>query len=167
MKSARSANSAQPHATSGENRIEVDPGWRFAIVWSTYHREITERLAVGARERLVQAGLPAEHIELLPVPGAWELPLAASWAAKSGRFAGLIALGLVVKGETSHDQHINRFVSMSLGQIGLEHQLPLGFGLLTCDTVSQAMQRAGGKFGNKGEEAADAVLAMLDLKRKI
>jgi 6,7-dimethyl-8-ribityllumazine synthase len=124
-------------------------------------------LAEGARQRLIQAGVPAAQVELLPVPGAWELPLAASWAGRSGRFSGIIALGVVIKGETSHDQHINRFVSMSLGEIGLEHQIPIGFGLLTCDTLSQAVQRAGGKFGNKGEEAADAVLAMLNLKRKI
>lgn len=154
-------------ASSEAARVEVDPKWRFAILSSTYHSEITGRLAEGAKQRLEQLGVATAQIELLPVPGAWELPLAASWAGRSGRFSGIIALGVVIKGETSHDQHINRFVSLSLGEIGLEHQIPIGFGLLTCDTLSQAVQRAGGKFGNKGEEAADAVLAMLDLKRKI
>jgi len=156
-----------PASSSDAARVEVDSKWQFAILSSTYHSEITGRLAEGARQWLIQAGVPAAQIELLPVPGAWELPLAASWAGRSGRFSGIIALGVVIKGETSHDQHINRFVSMSLGEIGLEHQIPIGFGLLTCDTLSQAVQRAGGKFGNKGEEAADAVLAMLNLKRKI
>lgn len=145
----------------------VDPTWQFAILVSSYHGEITSRLAAGARERLLAAGVKAYMIEELPVPGAWELPLAASWAARAGKFSAIIALGVVIKGETSHDLHINRFVSLSLGQLGLEHQLPVAFGLLTCDTLSQAQQRAGGKFGNKGVEAADAALAMLDLKRKI
>lgn len=145
----------------------LDPTWRFAILASTYHSEITSRLATGARQRLLEVGCKAEQIQELPVPGAWELPLAASWAARSGKFAGIIALGVVIRGETSHDQHINRFVSLSLGQLGLEHQLPIAFGLLTCETLSQALQRAGGKFGNKGAEAVDAVLAMLELKRKI
>lgn len=154
-------------ASSDAARVVVDPNWRFAILSSTYHSEITGRLAEGARLRLQQAGVPETQIELLPVPGAWELPLAASWAGRTGRFSGLIALGVVIKGETSHDQHINRFVSLSLGEIGLQHQIPIGFGLLTCDSLSQAVQRAGGKFGNKGEEAADAVLAMLELKRTI
>jgi 6,7-dimethyl-8-ribityllumazine synthase len=145
----------------------VDPTWRFAILASTYHSEITSRLAAGARQRLLEFGFKAEQIDELPVPGAWELPLAASWAARSGKFSSIVALGVVIKGETSHDQHINRFVSLSLGQLGLEHQMPIAFGLLTCETISQAMQRAGGKFGNKGQEAVDAALAMLVLKRKI
>lgn len=161
------SNSKSVAASSDVARVDVDSKWQFAILSSTYHSEITGRLAEGARQRLVQSGVPESQIELLPVPGAWELPLAASWSARSGRFSGIIALGVVIKGETSHDQHINRFVSLSLGEIGLEHQIPIGFGLLTCDTLSQAVQRAGGKFGNKGEEAADAVLAMLNLKRKI
>lgn len=158
------ANSAHPGSGL---QGSLDPTWRFAILASTYHAEITSRLAAGARQRLLEVGSKAEQIQDLPVPGAWELPLAASWAARSGKFSAIIALGVVIKGETSHDQHINRFVSLSLGQLGLEHQLPIAFGLLTCETISQALQRAGGKFGNKGTEAADAILAMLELKRKI
>jgi 6,7-dimethyl-8-ribityllumazine synthase len=160
--------SSAPSADSGSSfHGQPDPTWRFAILASTYHSEITSRLAAGTRQRLLAVGVEGNQIEDLPVPGAWELPLATSWAARSGKFSAIIALGVVIKGETSHDQHINRFVSLSLGQLGIEHQMPIAFGLLTCETVSQALQRAGGKFGNKGMEAADAALAMLDLKRKI
>ncbi len=161
MKPSSSTSPQAPQAN-----LTCDPAWRFAILASTYHADITTRLAEGAQQRLLAAGAAAENIERFPVPGAWELPLATSWAARCGRFSAIIALGVVIKGETSHDQHINRFVSLSLGDLGLTHQLPISFGLLTCDSLSQAHQRAGGKFGNKGEEAAEAALAMLELKRK-
>jgi 6,7-dimethyl-8-ribityllumazine synthase len=158
--------SSPAHPQAAESELICDSAWRFAILASTYHSDITSRLAEGAQQRLLAAGVLAENIERFPIPGAWELPLATSWAARSGRFSAIIALGVVIKGETSHDQHINRFVSLSLGDLGITHQLPIAFGLLTCDSLSQAHQRAGGKFGNKGQEAAEAALAMLELKRK-
>ena len=136
---------------------------RIAIVVSTYNASVTERMHKGAVACLGRAGLSDGAITTLRVPGAWELPLAVRWAL-AGHDAA-IALGAVIKGETTHDEHINRTVSLLLGQLAVESGKPVGFGLLTCLTMEQAIQRAGGNVGNKGEEAASAVLAMLDLAR--
>ena len=141
--------------------------FRVALVVSSYHDEITNKLAAGAQEKLGQAGLAKTDGDQFVVPGAWELPLAVRWVCDTRRYSAVIALGVVIKGETSHDQHINRFVSMSLGQLSLNTGIPVAFGLLTCNTLTQAQQRAGGKEGNKGCEAAEAALAMLRLRQTI
>lgn len=140
---------------------------RIAIVVSSYHGDLTEKLADGARATLQAGGIPAQRIEEFTVPGAWELPLASRWICDTGKFVAIIALGVVIRGETSHDQHINRFVSLSLGQLSLDAGIPIAFGLLTCDTLGQARDRSGGKVGNKGNEAAEAALAMLRLRQTI
>lgn len=144
----------QPH--------DVDlAGKRFAIIVSTYHDSVTENLLQGARQTLLDHGATAEAIDVLRVPGAWELALGSKVAAETGAYQGLISLGAVVRGETTHDQYINRFVSDALGQLSLQHNLPLGFGLLTCNTLEQAMARSGGAVGNKGNEAALAMIGMV------
>ena len=101
------------------------------------------------------------------MPGAWEIPVAAARLAKSSQFDAIICLGAVIRGETTHDQHINTQVSLSLGNLAVELELPVLFGLLTCNSLEQAIHRSGGNVGNKGEECAVAALEMVDLMRKL
>ncbi|MFN3194168.1 MAG: 6,7-dimethyl-8-ribityllumazine synthase [Aureliella sp.] len=140
---------------------------RIAIVVSTYNSNITTRLREGATSTLLSAGYTAEQIVVVEVPGAWELPLAAVQLAHRSDIEGVVTLGAVIRGETSHDQHINRAVSEALMRLMTETRKPIGFGLLTCNTLEQAIHRAGGNVGNKGEETANAVLAMLDVAKQI
>lgn len=138
-----------------------------AIVVSTYNTSITEKLLVGAVETLRAAGVSAENIVVSRVPGAWELPLAAKWLADLSTVGAVITLGAVIRGETTHDQHINRAVSLALMELMQISGKPIAFGLLTCNTLEQALHRAGGDVGNKGEEAASAALSMLALKQSL
>jgi 6,7-dimethyl-8-ribityllumazine synthase len=142
-------------------------GKRFAVVVSTYHRAITEKLLAGALETLTQSGARGDQIDVLHVPGAWELALGTQAAVNTGRYSGVISLGCVIRGETTHDQYINEFVSQSLGRISLNHNLPIAFGLLTCNTLEQAEARSGGEAGNKGVEAASAMLEMVRFMQMI
>ena len=137
------------------------PESKIGIVVSTYNSNITERLYTGAVDTLKQAGWNAEQIITSKVPGAWELPLGAKWLLESDQIAAVLALGAVIRGETSHDQHINRAVSQALMELMQTTGKPVGFGLLTCNSLEQAIHRAGGNVGNKGCETAQAVLAML------
>lgn len=138
-------------------------GTRVAIAVSRYNAALTGRLLEGAVARLTAAGISTEQIEIAWVPGAFELPLAADRLAATGRFAAAICLGVVIRGETSHDQHINTAVATGIEAVARRHGLPVAFGVLTCETVAQAEARAGGAVGNKGEEAAAAVLDMVSL----
>lgn len=142
-------------------------GKRFAIVVSTYNEMVTGKLLEGAVETLQNHQIADERIDVLWVPGAWELAMGAKQAVNSGRYAGLVCLGAVIRGETTHDQHINRFVSMALGEMSLDSGLPIAFGLLTCNSFEQAHARAGGKVGNKGHEATMAMLEMLHLSEQL
>ena len=149
--------------TAAPATVTTGPVGRIAIVGAQYNADVTDRLVEGAVARLKQAGLTDAEITVVRVPGAWELPLAAKQLLDN--HAGVVALGAVIRGETTHDEHINRTVSDLLGRLAYETGKPVGFGLLTCLTMDQAVQRAGGRAGNKGDEAADAVLAMLELRR--
>jgi len=101
------------------------------------------------------------------VPGAWEIPLVVQRLAQSDNYAAVLCLGAVIKGETTHDEHINRQVSLSLGEIALRTEVPVLFGVLTCNTVEQAIHRSGGNVGNKGVECAEAALEMVRLLQKL
>ncbi|MGI9518222.1 MAG: 6,7-dimethyl-8-ribityllumazine synthase [Pirellulaceae bacterium] len=138
-------------------------GKRFGIIVSSYHDNITGNLLDGAVETMFEHRITNDKIDVVRVPGAWEICLAARQLAATGRYAGLICLGAVIRGETTHDQHINRFVSQAIGQLSLEYNLPVGFGVLTCNTFQQAHERSGGSVGNKGHEAASAMLEMVRL----
>jgi 6,7-dimethyl-8-ribityllumazine synthase len=140
---------------------------RFAIVVSRYNEHITGKLLAGAIETLRGAGIADEAIDVAWVPGAWEIPLVAQRMAHSGRYAAVLCLGAVIRGETTHDEHINRQVSLSLGQLALEAGLPVLFGVLTCNTLEQAIHRSGGNVGNKGVECAEAALEMVRLLDKL
>ena len=138
-------------------------GSQFAVVVSRYNESITARLLEGALQTLEVAGVTEDAIHVAWVPGAWEIPLIAARFARSRGYAGVICLGAVIRGETTHDQYINQQVSESLGRLALEEDGPVGCGLLTCNSLEQAIQRAGGAVGNKGVECAEAVLRMADL----
>lgn len=140
---------------------------RYAIVVSSYNSNITNKLLAGALETLAAAGIASEKILVLRVPGAWELPLAATQVAKDSSISAVITLGAVIRGETTHDQHINRAVSNALMDLMNRTGKPIAFGLLTCNTLEQAIHRAGGNVGNKGCEAAEAAVEMVRLTRAI
>jgi len=140
---------------------------RYAIVVSRYNEHITAKLLAGSLETLRAGGVADESIDVAWVPGAWEIPLVAQRMALSEQYVAVLCLGAVIKGETTHDEHINRQVSFSLGEIALESDLPVLFGVLTCKTVEQAIHRAGGNAGNKGQECAEAALEMVRLLGKL
>ncbi len=132
----------------------------FAIVVSRYHDNITSKLLDGARSTLHAAGVSESQIIEAWVPGAWEIPLAAKRLIEKDEVVAVITLGCVIRGETTHDQHINNAVSMGLMQLSLEFSKPIAFGVLTVNSLEQAIHRSGGNVGNKGIEAATAALEM-------
>lgn len=152
---------------------------RFAIVVSRFNESITARLLDGAVRTLTAHGVADEKIDVAWVPGAFEIPTVAGRLAASGRYLAVICLGAVVRGETTHDQHINRAVSMALTEIGVRCELPVLFGVLTCNSLEQAIARSGGQaattgkdvenaqVGNKGVDCAEAALEMVDLMAKL
>lgn len=140
------------------------PSGKIAIIASRYNPGICDALVRGALETLASAGYDSAATPVIRVPGAWELPLVVRQSIRHDKVIAAIALGCVIKGETTHDEHINRAVSLALMQMGVESGLPIAFGLLTCNTLEQAINRSGGAVGNKGNEAADAVLELLRLQ---
>lgn len=143
-------------------RLQAGDG-RFGIVVSRFNESITRRLLEGAHDCLIRHGVPEERIEAVWVPGAWEIPLALRALARSGRFSALIALGAVIRGATPHFDYVAGGVANGVASVGLESGLPVIFGVLTTDTIEQAVERAGTKAGNKGWDAALAALEMADL----
>lgn len=143
------------------------PGSRFAIVCAKWNHAITDRLLAAAIATLTKAGVGDERIKIARVPGTFELPVVASRLAKSGRYDAVICLGAVIRGDTDHDRYINSSVAQALQAIGCETGVPALFGVLTCNTVEQAEERAGGRHGNKGKEAAAAAIEMARLLRTL
>ncbi len=139
----------------------------FAIVVSRYNDSITRKLLDAAVATLKAAGVEDSKIHVAWVPGAWEIPVVAQRFAQSKQFAAVLTLGAVIRGETSHDQHINRAVSLGLNEIALATGVPCMFGVLTVNSLDQAIHRAGGNVGNKGIECAEAALAMAGLMRHL
>ncbi|MEM9352847.1 MAG: 6,7-dimethyl-8-ribityllumazine synthase [Planctomycetota bacterium] len=140
---------------------------RYGIVVAQWNRSITGKLLDGAIEKLAELGVADEAVDVAWVPGAWEIPIVAQRMAASGEYAAVICLGAVIRGETSHDQHINRGVSLAMNQIALEQDLPVLFGVLTVETMEQAIHRAGGNVGNKGSECAEAAVHMVGLLKSL
>ena len=138
-------------------------GGRISIVTTFYHRSITERLLEGAQDVLAKAGVPDDAVDVVWVPGAWEIPVAARACLGRSDTLAVICLGCVIRGETTHDQHISGQVSRELGRLATDFVRPVTFGVLTCQSMEQALARAGGPVGNKGAEAAEAALMMVDL----
>jgi len=154
-------------------------GGRFAVVVSRFNASITSRLLDGALKTLLAGGVSDDRIDVAWVPGAFEIPTVAGRLARSGRYAAILCLGAVIRGETTHDQHINRAVSTALAELGAASGVPVLFGILTCDTLEQAAARSGGeapsqgkdhpgaKIGNKGIECAEAALEMVNLLARL
>jgi len=136
---------------------------RVAVLVSRFNEVVTTRLLDGARQCLREKGVPDGRVDVIWVPGAFELPVVAEAAATSGRYAALVALGCVIRGETAHFEYVAGEATRGLGNVALAHQLPIGFGVLTTETLEQALARAGGAAGNKGYEAADAALTTADV----
>jgi 6,7-dimethyl-8-ribityllumazine synthase len=155
------------------------PHGRIAIVVSRFNQTVTQRLLDGALQTLVEHGVADADIDVAWVPGAFEIPTAAELMAAGGRYAAVICLGAVIRGETTHDQHINRAVSTALAEMGVHHGIPVLFGILTCNTLEQAIARSGGqggsggkdqaesRVGNKGIDCAVAALEMIDLLARL
>ena len=142
-------------------------GMRFALLRSLFNAVIVDGLLSGAREALEESGVAEAGITVIDVPGAFELPLAAAAAAHSGRFDGIVALGAVVRGETDHYEHIAREAASGLSAVARETGVPVGFGVLTVDSVAQARARSRDGEANKGAEAARAALAMVRVVREL
>jgi 6,7-dimethyl-8-ribityllumazine synthase len=138
-------------------------GRRIAVVVSRFNETVTQRLVDGALDALVRHGAAFDDIDVIWVPGAWELPLAARRAAATERYDAIVAVGAVIRGDTPHFDYVAGEASRGLGAASAEFDVPIGFGLLTCDTMAQAEARAGGEHGNKGWDAAIAALEMADL----
>ena len=154
---ARSADGPREAARLGD----VTGG--FAILSARFHEDLIDALRAGARARLLDAGVEAERIEEQAVPGSFELPHAARTLAGTGRFAGIVALGVLIKGESAHFEYVSEAATHGLMRVMLDTGVPIGFGVLTVYDVDQAWARAGGSVGNIGEDAADAVVRLASL----
>lgn len=151
-------SSAQPIAEDLQGA-----GRKFALVASRYNESLVELLIAGAKETLRDHSVATADIQLLRVPGAWEIAQAAEEVAALGEVDAVVALGVVIRGETPHFDHLCAECAAALGRVSSKYRLPISFGVLTCDTSDQARERAGGKAGNKGCEAAQAALEMANL----
>jgi 6,7-dimethyl-8-ribityllumazine synthase len=140
-------------------------GQRFAIAVGRFYEELAERLVQGAQAAFAEAG--ELEVAVFDVPGAFELPLAASYAARSGRFAGVACLGAVIRGETDHYDFVCAEAARGIMQVQLDTGVPCAFGVLTCETLEQALARAGGDKRDQGRHAAQAVLRMARLRAEL
>lgn len=140
---------------------------RFGVVASRFNEAITTKLVSGAMDALQRHGAAPDEIDLVWVPGAWELPVAARRLLATDRYDALVAVGAVIRGETPHFDYVAAEASRGLARASAEYDRPIGFGLLTCDTMEQAEERAGGSHGNKGWDAAVAALEMADLFERL
>jgi 6,7-dimethyl-8-ribityllumazine synthase len=143
--------------------FRLRPVGRVAILVSRYNELITARLLEGALACCGEAGVAREDVDVVWVPGAFELPVAAAAAAGTKRYACLVALGAVIRGDTPHFEYVAGEAARGLNEVAVTHALPVGFGVLTVDTMQQAVDRAGGSAGNKGHEAAAAALQAADV----
>ena len=142
-------------------------GMRFAIIVSRWNAVVTDRLLEGALDALMRSGADRSDIGVIRVPGAWEIPAAARSSANTGRVDAIVTLGCLLRGETAHYEAIYNEVARGIGQSQHETGIPHSFGVLTCETLEQALNRAGIKAGNKGFEAAAAAIEMVSLRRKV
>ncbi len=142
-------------------------GMKFAIIVSRWNAVVTDRLLEAALDALLRSGADRSDIEVIRVPGAWEIPAAARTAANTGRVDAIVTLGCLLRGETAHYEAIYNEVARGIGQSQQETGIPHSFGVLTCETLEQALNRAGIKAGNKGFEAAAAAIEMVSLRRKV
>ncbi len=143
--------------TGVERNVDV------ALLVARFNNVFTERLLDGARRKLLEEGVPEDRIAVLRVPGAWDLPQAALKAARSGRYAAIVAIGCVIRGETAHFDHVASHASDGLGRVALETGIPVVFGVLTTENAEQASERADPLEGDRGGEFAEAALSLIEL----
>jgi 6,7-dimethyl-8-ribityllumazine synthase len=154
----------KPVALEGDLSVA---GMRFAIIVARWNAVVTDRLLDGSLDALVRSGADRSDIQIVRVPGAWEIPAAARACADRGRVSAIITLGCLLRGETAHYEAIYNEVARGIGQSQQETGIPHSFGVLTCENLEQALDRAGIKAGNKGFEAAIAAIEMVSLRKKI
>ena len=149
------------------NGVPNGEGRRYAVLASRFNNSITSKLADGAMDALIRHGASVEDVDLVWVPGAWELPFAARRLAQTERYNAIVVVGAVIRGDTPHFDFLAGEASRGLADASSEYEIPIGFGLLTTDNMEQAEARAGGEFGNKGWDAAIAALEMSDLFERL
>ena len=140
---------------------------KIALVAARFNSFVVEHLIKGAKEALLKHGAEENDIELLYVPGAFEIPLALKKVASSGKYDGIVALGAVIRGGTPHFEYVAGECVKGISQASLDSEIPISFGVLTVDTVDQAIERAGDNSGNKGAEAAESTIRMISLLEKL
>lgn len=142
-------------------------GFRFGLIVSRFNSFICERLLEGAVDTLVRQGADKQQLAVVRVPGAFEIPLIAKKMAETGKYDALVCLGAVIRGGTPHFEYVSAEVTKGIAAVSLESGLPVSFGVLTTDSVEQAIERAGTKAGNKGAEAATSAIEMVNLLKVI
>lgn len=150
-----------------EGDMRATPGARFAIIASRWNPRITDTLVAGARRTFAEHGVAEEAVDVIRVPGAWELPIAAAKLARKGSHAAIVALGCVVRGDTRHYEQVADGCSDGLMRVALDHGVPVANGVLAVDRFEDAEARAGGSHGNKGEECALVALEMAQLLEQL
>ncbi|HSM75357.1 MAG TPA: 6,7-dimethyl-8-ribityllumazine synthase [Desulfobacterales bacterium] len=153
-----------PHTIEGKLRAD---GKKFALVAGRFNDFITDRLVGGAMDALVRCGANENDVDLVKVPGAFEIPLVAKKLAEKGRYQAIICLGAVIRGATPHFDYVSSEVSKGIAVVSLETGVPVIFGVLTTDSIEQAIERAGTKAGNKGWSAAMAAVEMVNLMEAV
>lgn len=149
-----------------EGNLEA-AGFKFALVVSRFNSFICDRLVEGAVDTLLRHGAVDANVTIVKVPGAFEIPLAAQKLARSGKYDALVCLGAVIRGGTPHFEYVSAEVSKGVATVSLDSGIPVAFGVLTTDSVEQAIERAGTKAGNKGSEAAMGAIEMVNLCRNL
>ena len=150
-----------------EGALAVPAGTRFAVIAARFNHFIVDPLIAGAMDALARHGASLEDVTLVKVPGAWEMPLVAQKLAATKRFDAIVAVGCVIRGSTPHFDYVAGEVSKGLAMVSLSHGLPVAFGVLTTDSIEQAIERAGTKAGNKGWDAAMSAIEMVAVSRAI
>ena len=145
----------------------IGAGLKFALVVSRFNSFITERLLEGALDCLRRQGVAEDDLMVARVPGAWEIPVVVKRLAQAKAYDAVICLGAVIRGSTPHFDYVAAEVSKGIAQVSLESGMPISFGILTTDTLEQAIERAGSKAGNKGSAAADAAMEMVNLLNEL
>ncbi len=154
----------KPNSIHGDFKAD---GLRFAVVVSRFNSFITERLLAGAMDALARTGCDPEDIEVVKVPGSWEMPVVAAELARQKRHDALVCLGAVIRGDTPHFDYVASEAAKGIGQVALQTGVPISFGVLTTNTLEQAIDRAGAKGGNKGFDAAMTAIEMARLMRDL
>ena len=153
--------------TTYEGQLVAPAGAKFALVVGRFNEFVTSKLLGGAKDALLRHDVKDDDIDVIWSPGSFEIPLLTQQLAASGQYAAVVCLGAVIRGGTDHYQYVSGEVTKGIAQVSLATGVPCIFGVLTCDTVDQAVYRAGAKQGNKGAEAALAAIEMINLKNQL